>query len=373
MKILLLHTFNVVDQCAKFDAVSYYRMVKPNQVLNRLYPEIEFHHVLPNDEGITDEVIKDFDLVIFCRRIPKDYPERLNKLGIKFGLDLDDYWILPTEHLLYEVYKENNEAQVIIDSIRAAHFVTCTTSLLAKEIQEYNKNVYVIENGIDTEVPEWQPNKSPSQRIRYGFTQGSTHLPDVHSIHLDVQKAIKDRKFYSKGQIVLTGWNAKLKEQSIYIGYERMLTDNLKPLIKYEPEYCHQLMTLHTPKETDKPYRRIEALDVYQFPVVYDEFDISVIPLLENKFNSCKSELKLIEAGFKGCAAMVSNVNPYSILMTKENSFSLNEKNFFEWSRYILMNPNSVKDKASQLTEDTKRYEMKLLTDKRKQIYERFK
>lgn len=368
MKILLIHAFGKQDDIAKFDAVSYYRMVKPNQVLNRLHPEIEFTHALPNDEGITDEILKDFNLVIFCRRIPEGYAERLNKLGIKFGVDLDDYWHLPEDHLLYEYYKENNEAQVIIESLGAAHFVTCTTSLLADEIKEYNKNVFVIENGIDTEA-NWQPNKMPSNRIRYGFTQGSTHLPDVHSIHLDVQKALKDRKFYSKGQIVLTGFNATHGEQSIYVGYERMLTDNLKPLIKYEYDYCRQLMTLHTPKETDKPYRRIESLDVFEFPKVYDEFDISVVPLLDNKFNSCKSELKMIEAGFKNVAIMCSNVNPYSSLMTKENSFSLNEKNFYEWSRYILMNPNSVKDKAAQLTEDTKRFDLKLLTDKRKQLY----
>jgi hypothetical protein len=70
---------------------------------------------------------------------------------------------------------------------------------------------------------------------------------------------------------------------------------------------------------------------------------------------------------------MGHNVNPYSSLMTKNNSFDLTWGNFYEWSKYILSNPNLVKDTAAQLTLDTKKYSLNLLTDKRKELYERFK
>jgi hypothetical protein len=40
------------------------------------------------------------------------------------------------------------------------------------------------------------------------------------------------------------------------------------------------------------------------------------------------------------------------------------------WQRYILDNPEIVKDKSAQLMEDTKKYDLKLLTEKRKQLYE---
>ena len=59
--------------------------------------------------------------------------------------------------------------------------------------------------------------------------------------------------------------------------------------------------------------------------------------------------------------------------MTKHNSFDLTWGNFYEWSKYILSNPNIVKDTAAQLTLDTKRFSLNLLTDKRKELYERFK
>jgi len=374
MKILLIHSFNVKDNKPEFNAVSYYRMNKPHEVLARLNPDFEIVHSLPNDI-YPDDFLQTIDLVLFCREIDNSNGiiEALNKLGIRFGLDLDDYWILPEDHLLYEHYKETNKPQLIIDSIKAAHFVICTTEILATKIKEHNKEVYVIENGIDTDDQVWQNNHINSKRIRYGFTQGTTHIPDVMSIHKDVQSALYDADFNRNCQVILAGWNAIRSEESVYIGYERMLTDNLKTMLPVEREYCLRLVKYKFPSGISKPYRRVGALPVYEFAKVYDEMDILVSPLIDNEFNSCKSELKMIEAGHKGCAVMCHNVNPYSSLMTKHNSFDLTWGNFYEWSKYILSNPNIVKDTAAQLTLDTKRFSLNLLTDKRKQLYERYK
>ena len=49
MKILLIHSFNVKDNKPEFNAVSYYRMNKPHEVLARLNPDFEIVHSLPND------------------------------------------------------------------------------------------------------------------------------------------------------------------------------------------------------------------------------------------------------------------------------------------------------------------------------------
>jgi len=375
MKILLVHNFIINEHGdRKYNAVSYYRMLKPNIVLHRLYEGIEFTEIPTLNDVVPDDFLKDFNLILFCRHIENpDYTaDRLNKLGIKFGLDEDDYWFLPDNHILYPHYIQNNVSKLIIDSIKVAHFVTCTTTYLADKIKEINPNVYILENGIDTQDEVWKRNKLPSKRIRFAFTQGVTHIHDLNLISDKVAKALYDVKFYSKGQIILTGFNAEPNQESIYIGYERMLTDSLKTLEKYEPIYCNELKRLITPKEINKPYRRIEAMDVFDFPEVYDNIDISVIPLQDNEFNSCKSELKLIEAGFKDCAAMVSNVKPYTIVANKQNSFLLSEKNFFEWQRYIINNPSILLDKTKQLAEDVKKYSLDLLSQKRYEIYKNF-
>jgi hypothetical protein len=78
----------------------------------------------------------------------------------------------------------------------------------------------------------------------------------------------------------------------------------------------------------------------------------------------------MLEAGFKGCAVMVSEVNPYTPLATKENSFLLSEKSFKGWQRYILSNPEIIKEKAHYLSRDIRPYSLQNLTTKRKQIYD---
>lgn len=380
MNILLVHDYQMKDGGATYNAVNYYRMQKPMEVLRRLYPEFDYFTAPSID--VPDTVLNQTDLVLFSRVIPEGSAEKLNKLGLTFGLDLDDYWHLDKDHLLFHHYKENDIPNKIIESIRAAHFVTCTTELLASKIRELNKNVFVIENGIDTEDEVWKPEKVNSDRLRFGFTQGETHIPDLLMVAADVARSFNDLKFYHKAQVVLAGFRVHtevnknavtgqtaVRTGSVQIGYERMLTDDHKAL-KHFPQYSYELMQLGNPDGRDKPYRRLNSLEVGQFGTVYDEMDIVVAPLVNNSFNNCKSNIKMLEAGFKDCGIMVSSIHPYLPLATKANSYSLNEKNFFEWQKIILRNPNLNEDKKAQLAEDVKPYSLNTLSKKRKEIYE---
>jgi len=371
MKILLVDNFQIENEEPKFSGVTYYRMIKPHTVLRRLNTEVEFSLINGITEGVSDEMIKEYDFILFSRSIGNyedidGIVERLNKIGIPFGLDLDDHWQLSKDHILNDYYKENKISEAIFKSVQAAHFVICTTPILAGHIKEVNKNVHVIENGIDTQDPSWFPNKKQSNRLRFGFTQGTTHFTDLIKIAESIRKSFKDPKFYNNAQIVLCGFDGKPNEPSMYIGYERLITEDLKLIL--DRTYANQLKLLYE-VEADQPYKRIWSKPVFEFGQVYNDIDISVAPLEKNMFNSCKSELKMIEAGFMGCGVMVSKVEPYTLLMTKENSFDLNENSFYLWQRMILNNPNLLKDKASKLAEDVKKYDLNLLTNKRLEFY----
>lgn len=344
-------------------------MQKPMEVLSRNFQDFKYATV--DSLNVPDEFLTGFDLVVFSRVIQrtKETTDRLNKFGIPFCLDLDDYWFLPDDHILKPTYDKFKTPELIIESIKAACFVTCTTEILAGKISEHNDQVYVIENGIDSCDPIWNPKKFFSDRLRFGFTQGTTHIPDVAIVSKDVSRALYDNKFYHHAQIVLCGFYAEPQVESIYIGYERMLTDDLKPL-KFHKDYIHELKILHTPDGSDKPYRRVWNKDIDEFGTVYNEFDIAVAPLKDNLFNNCKSNIKMLEAGFMDCGVMVSGVSPYVPLATKENSFLLSERNFFEWQRYILNNPNVLADRKAKLKEDVQKYDLKTLSEKRRQIYE---
>jgi len=366
MKILLIHSFDIKeDGMPEFNAISYHRMNKPHQVLSRVYPDVECVHT-PYAKDLPDEFLSNFQLVLFLRHIDniEVIVPQLKRLSIPFGVDTDDYWHLPKNHIAYDYYA-NGFSDVIIESLTIADFVICTTPILQDKIKEINPNVHIIENGIDTLDDVWQPKKVASDRIRFGFLQGSTHIDDLYLISHDVIKSLQTKHFYDKAQIALAFFY-KTGEPSVYVGYEKILTDHLKVL---DYDYRKQLL-LETPSGINEPYRRLAVTPVHDFGTMYNDIDVSVVPLVENEFNACKSELKMLEAGFMDTAIMVSNVNPYSIIATKDNSFLLSERDFFYWQRYILNNPSCLADKKAALRETVEKYDLNKLAVKRKQLYD---
>lgn len=374
MNILLINHIFKADEKLMVGGVEYHRLVQPHKVLMRHYKDYDV--VMAQAlEGAGEEILKQTDLVIFSRTIPEGASERLNELNIPFALDLDDWWELPKDHIAYQDYIDFDFSRRSIRSIREAHFVICTTPILAEKIKEHNANVYVIENGIDSGDEVWQPRKTLSDRLRFGFTQGNTHIHDIKSIAKSVSNCFNDSDFYHKGQIVLCGFygeDTSWKNVTIEQIYELMLTDYHRG-IKFEKDYVRQLLQLNKIQVEDSPYIRKWGVHVDEFGYVYDSFDVCVAPLLKSEFNSCKSELKMLEAGFKDCAIMLNHNAPYTLLATDENSFDLNKKTFREWVKILLKNPNLVADTKAQLRLDIDKYDLKHLSVKRNEIYQKYK
>ena len=403
MKILLVNSHQI-------GGVEYYRMMAPCHYLSLQDKGFEFvscntlkgdtYHITeeyvynpetketefkqyPEDNYRVpmDEWVKRFDLVHFCRAIDvygdTEITDRLKRLGIPFGLDLDDYWHLPPSHILYKDYLQNKKPEAIIQAIKDANFVTCTTPILAKAISLYNKNVHILPNAIDHELSAWQPDYSTKQRMRFGFYQGTTHEAGFKLIAKSIHKVMYHAKLKDKAQIVLAGFDAKFKEPSMSVRYERLITNDLDILKGDELYQAYLMMCIkdHNEDYVNHPYFRVWHTDVAIFPYTYHFCDVSLITLIQDKFNSCKSELKLIEAGMKGKGAIVSNVEPYTLLANRKNSYLCNSGNdFFDKIKRAIENPVEVADKAEQLREDVlKRHTLKVVTPKRKQLYLQYK
>lgn len=365
-KILCVHTFQVKEDGSPiFNAISYHRILQPHRVLSRLM-DCEVHHV-PTSKDLEEDFLKNFQLVIFLRFIDDlTIIEKLKKLGIKCGIDEDDYWILPEKHIAHQSYLANDMAKKITDSIKACDFVTTTTPILQDKIKPLNPNVYILENGIDIDCESWQVNKEENERVRFGFLGGSTHFHDIYKISHGVVRAMNDNLFRNKCQVALAH-NYTPGEPSVYVGYEKILTDHFKVL---PFQYRKELLQGLSPDGKNQFYRRLEFKPVEEFGELYNQIDVSVCPLENNEFNSCKSELKMIEAGFMDSAVMVSDVNPYSLICNKENSFIFERGDFYYWSRFIAKNPSCLADKKAALKETVKKYDLKLISEKRKQLYE---
>lgn len=387
MNILLVTLIAREGEEVVYHGVEYYRMTTPHAVLRRHYPEYdltitsreEFKLNTEKKKEFVSQLIKHHDLIIFNREIPLECIDLLNKSGVPYGLDLDDYWYLPGFHELRPHYDRNEIPQKTEEAIKNAHFVMVTTPILAEKVEPINKNVYVIENGIDSRDEIWQPNKTQSNRLRFGFTQGSTHFEDLKTIFSSTRRALKEYELQAKGQLVLCGF-AEPKEESETRNWQKLnvsqaieacMTDGHRLL----PNRNHikALRSYEVFNDLNEPYRRINALSVLEFPKVYDSIDVSVAPLKVNTFNSCKSELKMLEAGFKGCAIMVSHVKPYTLLATDKNSFDLCKNTFREIAIKLIKNPNLVADSKAQLRADVDRYDLNKLVSKRNELYKKYK
>ena len=86
---------------------------------------------------------------------------------------------------------------------------------------------------------------------------------------------------------------------------------------------------------------------------MYEEVDVALIPMEHGVFNSCKSELKLIEAGWTKCAAIVSDVLPYAPHVVHEvNALVCNEKEGWMTAVMRMTNDKELRERLANNLHD---------------------
>lgn len=261
-------------------------------------------------DGMTDAELKDYEIVWFNRlngiAEPYKQVERLKKLGIKYVIDFDDYWILPKDHLLYGSYKHHKIPEMLIHLIKNADYVFTTHNYLAKKIRVHNKNVEIAPNAIDPAQPQFETTTMHPEGSIFGWCGGIHHWSDLEILKTSLSR------IHSEGgvNLALAGY---VKESRIWNEYESWFNNN--------GQY--------------KQYMRLAGRDVYNYGTLYDHFTTALVPLKNNEFNKCKSELKMIEAGFKRRAVIVSDVMPYTNLITVDNCIKVDNEKPQGWYKAI--------------------------------------
>lgn len=241
--------------------VDYHRLLKPFSLMTQ--------HEVIRCEGISSEVFDyNFDVVVFNRILPivkqKEFIKELRKRGTYVICDIDDYWILNSGHVSKKA--SDSFRKQSIEALMYSDEVWVTNQHLANYVEKLNDHYYLIPNALDPNEPQWQPKKEYGTRI--GWAGGVTHFEDL----MLTKDAWVDVKPVICGFTDNNEW--------------RRLAD------KFEADY-------------------INALDVYNYGLLYETFDIAIAPLVDNKFNKCKSNLKIIEAGMKGLPILAQNIHPY--------------------------------------------------------------
>jgi glycosyltransferase involved in cell wall biosynthesis len=371
--------------------VGKFRMLDPFKYIGDNHSEDVHVDLVFNLEN-KDELFEGYDIVIFHSFIHqtthKENVDRINWLkskGVKVIMDIDDMWFVDQRHPMYYQIKQSGMGEMKIEMLKLVDYVSTTTPIFAKTIKERLKvkNVEVFPNAVNDEEIQFQSNTDKSDKVRFGWLGGSSHLHDLELLTNGISTTFNS--FKDKVQFVLCGFDlrgnvtevdmktgAKRERpiqpmETVWYKYEKIFTDNFKVL---NPEYKSFLNTFTRVDYDDinEPYRRRWTQDVSKYALNYNTFDVSLAPLLESVFNANKSQLKVIEAGFHKKALIASETNPYTldlisavdngVVNNKGNALLVNPKrNHKDWAKHmkrLVDNPNLIEDLGNRLYETVK-------------------
>lgn len=385
--------------------IGKYRSLDPHIYLNNHHSDEFFVDIMfDNVESVN---FNDYHIIHFHKRLVtgKDTEWQVNKIkeiqkgGTKVIMDVDDFWNLPKGHPLHLEYKERGYAKNQLSLLRSVDHIITTTEIFKKKLNSIGlSNVMVIENSIDPDEKQFKGKTEKSDKLRIGWLGGSSHGADINL--MDGMASRMESQFKDKYQFVLCGYDTRgnviedtpngpnkrpIKPwETSWFAYESILTNKYDNLSK---EYREHLLKFNRDLEyddTNENYRRVWTEPINKYALGYTNFDVSLAPLVENEFNSMKSELKIIEAGFYKKALISQDFGVYSDILTNAwdrgnlnmngNSFMIssnkNHKFWFEHIKRLMNSPALVEDLGEKLYETVKdKYHLKTTTQKRKEFY----
>lgn len=163
--------------------------------------------------------------------------------------------------------------------IRECTGITVSTYELASEYSSVNSNIYTLPNSIDFEMRNWEyedPNRDDAITILY--SGGVTHAPDLEILN-DVMPFIFNKY------------------------------PHVKLALYTSTQFIPKLM-----KDWKIPEDRLIIVNPKSFedyPMGLAGFDIGLVPVVNSRFNSSKSNLKILEKGCKRIPCVASAAPPY--------------------------------------------------------------
>ena len=211
----------------------------------------------------------DFDVVVFNRMPNNLYPygaiKKLKEQGVKIIYDIDDYWTRQQYNMNYDDAYETQYTIEILKYLRLADVVWCATEKLLELCRPFNQNCHYIPNALDYSYPMWQRIEMERTTPNFGWVGGLSHQYDFGRLRQHF-----DERF--KAGIVLGGFTQEASRYWEFLG--QVLSGG----------QIHKV-------------KMYNALTPDKYGYLYNHLDIVVLPTNNDLFSSCKSNLKLLEAG----------------------------------------------------------------------------
>jgi glycosyltransferase involved in cell wall biosynthesis len=401
-----MNKFKILVINADTDGVGYHRLLSPYTCFNE--PDIEVDIRLLMDSTLplqSDEFLSQYKIIVLNKSLPftnekhkTEFDNRIKRLGIKIVYDVDDYWVLSNAHPNYKIWKKQNLQQKVENELINADAVTTTTTFLADKVRELNENVVICPNAVNLKEQQWISDKKPSDKIRFLWGGGITHLVDLRLLKPAFSRL--EKSFLEKTQFYLCGYDLRMNtpqgmkkddpKRSTWRHFEDIFTNNNK-WIK-NSEYNRWLMQAvdngrdnYGVKEefVNEYYQRRWTKPILLYGTMYNEADVVITPLKNNNvFNLVKSQLKVVEAGAHHCPIICSNYGPYTIddiegkKDGKQKGFLVDENEsgsylkWYEIMKYYVDNPDKIKEHGENMFEYVKNnYEINIVNKKRAELF----
>ena len=285
------------------DGVGYFRNFMPHLTINDPDFQVDIRLLMDSTLNLLDNnFMSQYNILFYNKTIPFQKPEYFEilksiiiKNNIKVVYDLDDYWILNSSHLNYDAWKKSKSDETIVRNIKSADHVTTTTPLFAERIGQENKNVTVIPNAINLEEQQWTFNKRPSEKIRFLWGGGISHMTDLRLLKPSFESFDKD--FLRKSQVVMCGYDLRVRTpkgmimksdprtnqwtffEDIFSNKGKYITNNDHR--KYLHEYDDKDYGFKE-EFVNEFYQRRWTKPILKYGTMYNEADVCLSPLKNN-------------------------------------------------------------------------------------------
>ena len=172
-----------------------------------------------------------------------------------------------------------------------ADVVTTTHNRLRIEIVKINPNCFVLPNALPFDKDQFTATRNVNELVTIAHTGSITHFPDMRQLKNPIRELAKSKSFKESTRMLLCGWN------------------------KANEFHWNQMGDWFTAGERLN-HKILESMPVDLYMNFYQEADILLAPLLDNKFNRLKSNLKALEAGAKRIPLMAIKRAPYDDIPT---------------------------------------------------------
>lgn len=400
-----MNKFKVLVLNSDMDGVGYHRILSPYTCFEHPDIQVDIRLLMDSTLPLHDErFLSQYKIIVFNKMIPfadpkfkMDFDNTLKRYNIKVVYDIDDYWVLSNAHPNYKMWKQQNAQEKVEQQIREADAITTTTKFLADKIKEFNENVTICPNSVNLKEQQWISNKKPSNKIRFLWGGGITHLVDLRLLKTSFERL--DKNILEKAQLYLCGYDLRMNtpqgmkkddpRRSQWTFFENIFTNNGR-WIK-NSEYNSWLRTAedngrdnYGVKEefTSEFYQRRWTKPILLYGTMYNEADVVFAPLKNNNsFNQVKSQLKVVEAGAHHCPIICSNYGPYTIddiegkLDGKQKGFLVDENTdgqykWYEIMKYYVENPEKIKEHGENMFEYVRdNYDINITNQKRAELF----